>query len=283
MERLQSHSDDSDCDEVLDSVTDLVPAAVPRMSARDSEDQFLGVITGVNGMNGMNSVESQSATPRSTTPRAGAAATSSPSKSGMYRQRSSSNSTDGTQCNPSNGVHGINGINGINTTNTEQRSSVSHSNSQFSFKMFRTGSIKSQDTDREDSVKTPSGVRRLSISELRKRVQAKRERKKKKQGLVHKFLPVMLKMTILSTWCALSTVLIFGIMGGTYPTLSGVLDSLINGTCVYLSFGFTQRIYGILCLPILACKVCAEYVNVVKEADEMSRDPNYEQEQSVLG
>ena len=93
----------------------------------------------------------------------------------------------------------------------------------------------------------------------------------------------MLKMTILSLWCALSTVLIFGIMGGIYPTLSGVVDSLINGICVYLSFGFTRRIYGILCLPILACKDCAEYVNVVKEADEMNRNPNYEQEQSVLG
>ena len=111
----------------------------------------------------------------------------------------------------------------------------------------------------------------------------KKKPKKKKQGMVHKFLPVMLKMTILSTWCALSTVLIFGTMGGTYPTLSGVLDSLINGICVYLAFGFTEKIYDILCLPILACHRCADYVNVVHEAEEMSRDPNYEPEQSVLG
>ena len=77
--------------------------------------------------------------------------------------------------------------------------------------------------------------------------------------------------------------MIFGIIGGSYPALSGVLDSLINGIGVYLSFGFSQRIYGILCLPILACKECAEYVNVVKGADQMSRDPNCGQEHTVLG
>ena len=244
IERVRSHSDHDEDSDHLETPTVTATKLGPRHSA---DDHLNGVLTGV-GVHGAGHGASHSASPLPI-----------PTKSGMHRQRS--NSSTGT------------------SANGEHRVSESHSNSQFSIKMSR---MNSHETGKDGSDRG-TGQRRLSISELRKRVKAKKAENKKKQGLVHKFLPVMLKMTILSLWCALSTVLIFGIMGGIYPTLSGVVDSLINGICVYLSFGFTRRIYGILCLPILACKDCAEYVNVVKEADEMNRNPNYEQEQSVLG
>ena len=61
----------------------------------------------------------------------------------------------------------------------------------------------------------------------------KRKIKKKKPDIVHKFLPIMLKLSILSAWCALSTVILgFGVWT-VYPTLSSVIDSTINGICVY--------------------------------------------------
>merc|ERR1712013_495660 len=124
---------------------------------------------------------------------------------------------------------------------------------------------------------------KLSLGATFKRLTAKKKQKKQKQDVVHKFLPIMLKMSILSTYCALSTASLAAGLWEAYPSLAALLDSTINGVCVYLSFGFTKSIYEVLCLPILVCRNCGDYVTVVKEANRRERDPTYEPEQSVLG
>ena len=108
-------------------------------------------------------------------------------------------------------------------------------------------------------------------------------KRKKKPDIVHKFLPIMLKLSILSAWCAFST---FGLGFGLwtiYPTLSSVIDSTINALCVYLSFGFAKTLYECLCSPFISCRNCEDYRNVVKEANKMEKDKDFEMEDTVLG
>eukprot|EP01084_Bolivina_argentea_P043353 79887_1 len=123
--------------------------------------------------------------------------------------------------------------------------------------------------------------RRNSWSSVRKN--RKENVKKKKPDIVHKFLPIILKLSILSAWCAFSTVgLGFGLWI-YYPTLTSVIDSTVNGFCVYLSFGFTKPLYELLCLPFISCKNCENYRNVVNEANKMEKDKRFDTQQNVLG
>ena len=111
----------------------------------------------------------------------------------------------------------------------------------------------------------------------------RRNKKKKKPDIVHKFLPIMLKLSILSAWAACTT---FGLGFGlwvAYPTLSSVIDSTINAFCVYLSFGFTKPLYQLLCSPFISCRNCEDYRNVVDEANKMEKDKDFEMEDTVLG
>merc|ERR1712154_11546 len=111
----------------------------------------------------------------------------------------------------------------------------------------------------------------------------KRQKSKEREpDIVQKFLPIMLKMSILSAWCAFSTFALGFGLWTLYPTLSSVIDSTINGICVYLSFGFTQQLYGMICLPFISCRNCNKCMVVVKEKHRMEKD-NEHNEQSVLG
>ena len=123
----------------------------------------------------------------------------------------------------------------------------------------------------------------LNFNKFKNKISGNKKRRKKKPDIVHKFLPIMLKLSILSAWCALSTVVLGFGLWTIYPTLSSVIDSTINGICVYLSFGFTKQLYEILCLPFISCKNCADCRTVVKEANEMEKHSSFDDEQSVLG
>eukprot|EP01083_Nonionella_stella_P153536 493431_1 len=108
--------------------------------------------------------------------------------------------------------------------------------------------------------------------------------KKKTPSQVQKFLPVMLKLTILCTWCALSTASLGFSLWTVYPTLSSVIDSTINGICVYLSFGFARNMYRVLCVPFISCKQCIDCMAVVKEVHQLEKANVYNRnELSVLG
>jgi len=87
--------------------------------------------------------------------------------------------------------------------------------------------------------------------------QRKKSRTRKKPDLVHEYLPIMLKLSILSAWCAFTTVALGFGLWTVYPTMSSVVDSTINAICVYLSFGFSKRAYVILCSPFIACTNCS--------------------------
>eukprot|EP01084_Bolivina_argentea_P000012 20_1 len=118
---------------------------------------------------------------------------------------------------------------------------------------------------------------RLSFDKIKKKVGNK---KGSKQDMVQQYLPIMLKLSILSTWCALSTITLGFGLWTIYPTISSVIDSTINAICVYLSFGFTNKLYQRLCLSFLLCGKCDKHKSVVKGA---GRNGSSHPEQSVLG
>ena len=157
-------------------------------------------------------------------------------------------------------------------TYDDRRNSMSSS-----VKMFTSLKLKFDNTSSKIKKKIK---RRNSWNNM---IHRKRRHKKKKPDIVHKFLPIMLKLSILSAWCAFST---FGLGFGLwtiYPTLSSVIDSTINAFCVYLSFGFTKTLYELLCSPFISCKNCEDYRTVVKEANKMEKDKSFEMEDTVLG
>ena len=94
--------------------------------------------------------------------------------------------------------------------------------------------------------------------------------------VIHQFLPIILKLSLLSGFCAISTFCLGFILWTYYPTLSSVIDSTINGFCVYLAFAFARPMYKIFCLPLISCSKCKEIRNIIE-----SQQNNPKQKKSV--
>ena len=114
------------------------------------------------------------------------------------------------------------------------------------------GKVKGKGEKRKRGRKERNSMQSFSISSKILRKRKKQSRKKAKY--VDKFVPLMLKMTILSFWCAVSTFTLGYTLWIQFPTLSGVVDSTINSLCMYLSFKFAEDMYNGLCGCCLFCQ-----------------------------
>eukprot|EP01084_Bolivina_argentea_P122496 217058_1 len=85
---------------------------------------------------------------------------------------------------------------------------------------------------------------------------------------IRPFFPIILKLTILSFWCAFSTLSLGFGLWTIYPNLSSIIDSFINAFCVYLSFSFNNKLFRILCMPFISCKYCTNWRYVLNEANK---------------
>eukprot|EP01084_Bolivina_argentea_P122495 217057_1 len=82
------------------------------------------------------------------------------------------------------------------------------------------------------------------------------------------FFPIILKLTILSFWCAFSTLSLGFGLWTIYPNLSSIIDSFINSFCVYLSFKYNDKLFRILCMPCISCEHCRNWRYVLNEANK---------------
>ena len=137
--------------------------------------------------------------------------------------------------------------------------------------------MRNQTTELTNSVRTNSHIDLSEITQL----STEKPKKPQKPDIVRKFLPIMLKLSILSLWCALSTFLLGLVLWTIYPTLSAVIDSTIGGICVYLSFHFNNHAYEVLCLRFIGCRVCDRVRKAVNKSNEMQTSDKIER--SVLG
>lgn len=141
-----------------------------------------------------------------------------------------------------------------NTTNTTSKLSIS----KMSFSKISFSRKRSTTTTTTRSSISPSGRSSIHM----------------KRYIVHQFLPIVFKLSLLSFWCATSTVILGFVLWGIYPSLSSCIDSTINGLCVYLAFAFAKPLYTILCLPIysMSCSKCKEMKSILDEAEEGVRN-----------
>ena len=94
--------------------------------------------------------------------------------------------------------------------------------------------------------------------------------KKKKNDITHQFIPILVKLSILSFWCSISTLLLGFTLWQIYPTITSVIDSTINAFCVYLCFSCNDKLYQVLCLPLISCKHCTKWRRIIVEAKELA-------------
>ena len=110
-----------------------------------------------------------------------------------------------------------------------------------------------------------------SQSKSDKSKQHKKCRSRSENDVIHQFLPILVKLVILSSWCALSTLILGFSLWTMYPTIASVIDSTLNAFCVYLCFSCNDKVYQVLCLPFISCKHCRHWRRIIAEAKEMAK------------
>ena len=95
-----------------------------------------------------------------------------------------------------------------------------------------------------------------------------RKKGKEKTDAIHQFLPILVKLSILSFCCALSTLILGFTLWALYPTITSVIDSTINAFCVYLCFECNERLYKTLCMPLIACN--KDWRKIIEEARDIA-------------
>lgn len=130
-------------------------------------------------------------------------------------------------------------------------------------------------TNREDSV--ISLTRQRSRSKSTQSITSRASRRSSvhmKRYIVHQFLPIVFKLSLLSFWCAISTVILGFFLWTIYPSLSSCIDATINGLCVYLAFAFAKPVYKIICLPFYSCSKCTELHGILSDIEAENENGN---------